>query len=216
MAEEPTVTVTPADASATPAAANNAEVEVAPVVVETEAKPSAPADKPKTVEELQAENARIAAALKTANKEAETRRKRLEEIDKAAQEKADAEKTELQKANDTLAKVQVERDERDAKLRRLTILDAARDEAERQGLAFNAGALTDAFELRAFESVEIGEDGKAQGVDAALKELVKARPYLVKDTKRTAPDLDAAAHGAGSLLDTPEAQRAKNNLLSGF
>jgi hypothetical protein len=62
-----------------------------------------------TVEELQAENEKLAKALKDANKEAANRRKKLDEYEKAEQAKAEAEKTDLQKAHERAEKAEAEK-----------------------------------------------------------------------------------------------------------
>jgi Skp family chaperone for outer membrane proteins len=67
------------------------------VVEQPEKKPAA------TVEELRAENARLAKELTDRNKEEAGRRKKLEALEKAEQERADAAKSELQKAQERAA-----------------------------------------------------------------------------------------------------------------
>jgi hypothetical protein len=65
--------------------------------------PQAPASK--TLDELQAENARMAKALKDANRESADRRKKLDDFEKAEQARKDAELSEfdkLKKEADTL------------------------------------------------------------------------------------------------------------------
>ncbi len=107
--------------------------------------------------------------------------------------------------------------EKDALLRRFVVLEAAREEAERQKLNFNPGALRDAYDLRAFDNVQIGGDGQPTGVTEALHDLVQARPYLVKPVaKAEAPDIDATRSGGSNRLDTPEAQASRRFLTRGF
>lgn len=66
-------------------------------VVETATPPAPQTATSKTLDELQAENERMAKALKDANKEAADRRKKLEAFEKAEQARKDAELSEAQR-----------------------------------------------------------------------------------------------------------------------
>lgn len=51
----------------------------------------------------------------------------------------------------------------------------------------------DAYLMADLTEVELGEDGEVSGVETALKELLKSRPYLAKS--EVAPDIDAIKRG---------------------
>lgn len=67
----------------------------------------------------------------------------------------------------------------------------------------------DAASLADLSGVELAEDGAVKGVEAALKALLKDRPYLAGAEKK-APDIDAGKRGGGN---TPEAIAARNKEL---
>ena len=84
--------------------------------------------------------------------------------------------------------------------------------AERQARA-NAEEKHRAEPLRYLgNEVALGEDGTAEGLDAALDALVKARPYLVaKATGGTIPPTNPAAGG----LQRPSDEQLRRDLLGG-
>lgn len=124
-----------------------------------------PAEAPETDAEAEKPEipAEVKAALRKANKEAETLRHRLKEIE-------DAEKTEMQKLQDTLA----ERDQQLATLPATVRQQAIRfaSEATRAGFLDPEDALT--F-LAA--DVDLGDDA---AVKAALEDLAQRKPHLVR------------------------------------
>ena len=76
-------------------------------VVETTTTSAPPAAASKTLDELAAENQRMQAALKEANKEAAARRKKLEEYEKAEADRKLAELSETERLKQELAAAQV-------------------------------------------------------------------------------------------------------------
>jgi hypothetical protein len=88
------------------ATATVAEVKSEPVAVQAASVPEQP--KGETPDDLKATVIRLEKELKERNKEEAGRRKKLEELEKAEQERADAQKSELQKAVDRAAKAEAE------------------------------------------------------------------------------------------------------------
>jgi hypothetical protein len=133
-------------------------------------------------ESLKAEVARLKAFNKKANDESAARRKRLEELERAQEERENAqlgEKDRLQKERDDFAKRLAERErldaERQEQIKSLTIRHAVEEEARR--LNFEYPDLVPAMLPRG--EVELDEDGKVIGAKAAVEKLAKDRPGLV-------------------------------------
>ena len=138
-------------------------------------------------------------ALKAANAEAATRRKAMEAYEQAEEQRKLAEMSELEKAN-ARAKAAEERVaaiERDAQRERLThaVTLKARD------LNFHDPA--DAMAFLASDTLTVEE------VDAALGELAKARPYLVKADTTDAAQTARASSAATSNIDATKRSSAK-------
>ena len=125
--------------------------------------------------ELAAELERVKAALKTANSESASRRKRLEELEAAEADRAAAQLSEVEKAKklaaDAEAKAQAAERLRTAMVRNAVVVAASK---------LNFYDPEDAFRLADLGDAQVGEDGKVTGVEDALKALAKAKPHLVK------------------------------------
>lgn len=161
-----------------------------PPTVET--KPEKPPERVFTQTELNA----IVRKAKEEERKALEQAKAEADMSAAEKEKARADKAE------ELAK------SKDAQLRRLAILNAARDGAESLSLSFNPGALEDAYKLGAFDAIELDDEGNPQQVESALKTLQKSKPYLLKAAARDVPDLDADRRGTrqpGEMTDDEQA-----------
>jgi hypothetical protein len=84
------------------------------------------------------------------------------------------------------------------------------DEAEKLG--FHKQGARDAYALLDLSQIEVGEDGKAKGIDVALKALLKDRPWLLAANVRApggGTNIDATNRGAGGdviLDDKAEAE----------
>ena len=135
------------------------------------------------LEQLKAEQARTAKALKEANSEAAERRKKLEAYEAAEQKRKEAELSELELA-------QKKAEEADRKLAEML--------AASQRMAIESALIAEAAKLNFADpsdvvallsaSVEIDEDGKPKGVPEAVKALSEAKPYMLKQpTKQKAP-----------------------------
>jgi ATP-dependent Clp protease ATP-binding subunit ClpA len=152
---------------------------------------------------LKAEVESMRKALAAANREAADRRKKLDAYEQAEAARKEAEMSEVEKAvkraNDLQAQLDAERQaRRDGALRSAVTVAAI-------GAGFHNP--DDAWAFLPAGAVSLDEGEKAQGVEDALKELVKARPYLIKgQATPTTPSgtPDGAAKGAGK----PQVDRA--------
>lgn len=140
-----------------------------------------------TAAELAAELERVKAALKTANSESASRRKRLEELEAAEAERTAAQLSEVEKAKKLAADAEVKAQAAEERLRTAMVRNAVVVAASK----LNFYDPEDAFRLADLGEAQVGEDGKVTGVEDALKTLAKAKPHLVK-----------AAGTAGSLNST--------------
>lgn len=143
---------------------------------------------------MQAELELTRKALKAANAEAAGRRKELDVYVQAEQARKEAEMSEVEKAlkraTDAEAALQAERGARQAATLKHAVAVAA--------IAAGFHNPDDAWAFLPQGAVTLGDNDKAEGVDEALKELVKARPYLVKSTQPAPPpgaDPDASKRG---------------------
>ena len=146
--------------------------------------------KAQTVEELRAELDRTAKALKEANKEAAARRKKLEDFEKADEDKKRSEMSELEKAKADLAKYQSE-------LEAVKLNDLKRTTAAKYGIPENL-----ATRLVGATAEEIEADAKQLSETLPKAKEIKASPGV------TNPGVD------GNIIKTPE-QRGKDLLYSG-
>ncbi len=177
-----------------------AETEIVQPDVISGGQPAVTQDTPDTTPsaaELAAELAKARDALKQANNEAATRRKKLEEYEKAEQARKDAELSEMDKLNKRLtdaetAKETALRTANERLLKAAFVAEAALAGAEHPG---------DAFLLADRSSVTIDDDGNVKGATEAVKAIVESGRLPLKD-KRRAPNLDAGAGGSGNPADT--------------
>lgn len=155
----------------------------------------APAVDPSTDTAAELERTRV--ALKLANAESAKRRKRLEELEAAEQERAQAELSETDRLKKQLDEAEAKHAAVQARLNAELIKSAAASAAQGLQLPFaGTTALDDAVALGAFADLEIGSDGKVSGINDAIKSLHKARPYLF-GTPMQAPDINGGARGNG-------------------
>ena len=129
-----------------------------------------------TAEQLATELASLRAALKAANAESMTRRKKLDELEAAEEERKAAQLSEVEKARKAQA---------DAEAKALATEERLRTAAIRNAVVLAASKANfydpeDAFRLADLAEVQVADDGTVTGVDNALKTLTKAKPHLVK------------------------------------
>jgi len=141
-------------------------------------------------EELKAELEAARAALHKANKEAASRRKALEAFEAKEEERRQAEMSELEKAQAKIAELEAERANAQQEITNMRIRTALTAAATQ----LNFHNPDDAAEMVDWSGLSV-EDGKVEGVEQAVKQLVKDRPYLIKTA--AAPEIDAAKGGKG-------------------
>lgn len=127
-------------------------------------------------EEIQAELEDTRAALKKANKEAADRRKRLDALEAAEQKRKDAELSEVERLQ---AQVDAAKSSAEA------ATAAANERLMRASVLAEASKLefldpSDAWRMVDRDGLSIGDDGEVTGAVDALKALVKAKPYLIR------------------------------------
>lgn len=162
-------------------------------------------------EQLQAELERTRAALKTANKEAAERRKRLEEIESTEAKRKESELTEVQR-------VAKRAEEAEASLK--ATKERYRTNAIRNEIklyAQNAGFvdIADAIALADMSGVDFDEaNDKVTGAKEAIDALAKAKPHLLKAPDRPqAPNINS--FGGGAKPPITNEQIIQNKRLSG-
>jgi hypothetical protein len=177
----------------------------AAVPPEGEPKAKATATEPETkvettgeadVAKLQEENARIAKALKEANKESAERRKRLEELEAIETKRKEAEMTEAEKTQARIKQLEAEKAERENE-----VLQFKRKELQRK-VAQSIG-LPEALAYRL-----MGEDEEAMTEDA--KTILAVLPQkTTEEVPPKAPTLKATNPGNGEKGETDAMKKAR-------
>ena len=145
----------------------------------SEIEPEQPADpKGETPEELKAELEETRKALKSANRESATRRKKLEELETQEKERQDAELSEMEKLQKQIDELNAGKEKAEKEARSIQIKAAVISEAS----ILNFNDPQDAFALVDKSQFEIDGDNVA-GVKDALQELAKNKPYMIKKAK---------------------------------
>lgn len=117
-------------------------------------------------------------------------KKKAAEMDAQAEKQRLASMTEAEQLKANLAKLQAEKEQ----LAEQVLTMQVRGSFVAQAVKLGFHNPEDAYLLADLSEVEVGENGEVSGVEAALKALVKARPYLAKGAE-AAPDIDAAKAG---------------------
>lgn len=160
-----------------------------------------------TAEQVAAELAELRKALKAANAESMSRRKRLEELEAAEEERKAAQMSEIDKALKAKADAEARAQAAEERMRTAAIRNAVVLAATRA----NFYDPEDAFRLADLDAVQIGDDGKVAGVEEALKTLAKTKPHLVKQAA-TSGEINSTAAGrqtrpsADELIERKRAQ----------
>ena len=144
----------------------------------------APAGDAMSLDQALAELERARKALKDTNAESAGRRKRLEELEAAEQARVQAQMSDAEKATAATKKLQDElaaKDQQMASLREQTVRYEVMLKAQEMAII----DLDAAVRLMDMGALEFGADGKPTNVEAVLKTLVKAKPYLVKASDST-------------------------------
>lgn len=158
----------------------------------------------------------LRAALRKANKEAADHRRRAEAYDAEKAASAEAELSELQKAQQKLADLErgkaaleLERQELTAKYEfSLAVL--------RPGSGVEPTAAEAAWKLVDRSELEFGEDGRPTNVPKVLKELVRQYPFLAAAPKPPAPNINAGETGKGKdQVDAGKVEELKRRFRLG-
>ena len=157
-----------------------------------------------TAVELAAELERVKAALKTANSESASRRKRLEELEAAEADRTAAQLSEVEKAKKLAADAEAKAQAAEERLRTAMVRNAVVVAASK----LNFHDPEDAFRLADLGDAQVGDDGKVTGVEDALKALAKAKPHLVK-TAGTTGSLNSTEGGRQTRPSADEVVRQK-------
>jgi hypothetical protein len=112
--------------------------------------------------------------------------KELEGLVKAQKTAEEAQKTDLDKANETIETLKTQT-ETLAQQNRLMLI---KSEMERAARDMKFRDPEDAWTMLDLKKVEIDEDGKVSGVKEQLEDLKKRKPYLI-DATGSAPDTNA-------------------------
>ena len=155
------------------------------------------------------------AKLRSFEKDAKAKLRRLEELEAQAREQTDKQLSESQRLQKQLAELQTAHAAAQATIRRATLLEGARSAASKAGLDFHDGALTDALALGAFDALEVDELGTVKEMPEAVKRLAKERPYLLKPAAQSA-DLDGARRGTITKADDESDKRKRLALRLGI
>lgn len=144
-------------------------------------------------EQLQAELERTRAALKTANKEAAERRKKLEEIEANETRRKESELSEVQKAAKRAEEAENSLKQVKERYRINAMRNAIRLAAQNAGFVDTE----DAIALADLSSVDFDETSdKVSGAKEAIDALAKAKPHLLKTPERpAAPNINSTGGG---------------------
>lgn len=152
-----------------------------------------------TADELQKELETVRKALKDANKEAEARRKKLDDYEAKEKQEADAKLSEMDKLQKQIAEANSARD---------AALKTANDRLIKSEILSKSNKFIDpdvVYALVDRSKITVKDDGTIDGVEAALAELEKAKPILLKSTRS---NLGASNPGAfGSANNETDVQR---------
>lgn len=101
-------------------------------------------------------------------------RKRLHEAEAAEQQRKEADMTEVERLKKQLGDYQQKETQWASEKRNLALRQAIQGEAAKQGIVDPDAA----YRLLDVDLFEVGDDGIPQGIDKAVQELLKSKPYL--------------------------------------
>lgn len=185
------------------------EVTETPQGGETQAQGDGAEQRQPTPEEVTAELEKVRKELQRVNRESAARRKRLEELEAAEQQRQQAQLTDLDRAKQDAEGWKQKYEALSGQLAGLRRQTAFYEAADGLGLAFaNAQARRDAYALADFSDVDVAADGTVSGVEGVLKALQQTRPYLF--SKPAGRNINASSTGSesGPGIDEEEIKRA--------
>jgi len=144
---------------------------------------------------------------RAANKGVAEKLKRLADLEAAEKKRKEAEMSELDKAKAKLAEAEQKLAQQTKEMNTFRIKHAVEITAGKLGFQNPE----DAYQLADLSAVEITDEGKVAGVEEALKALAKSRPYLLKASTTTHPNIDANTRGAGGRGELTEERKAELN-----
>lgn len=168
------------------------------VVVENEQKPNESAAGDPTAEQLRADLAKVKADLAAANNESATRRRKLEALERADEERKTAELSDVEKEKN--ARIKAEGRATEAENRYRTIL--LRSAIEREATRLNFHDPVDAYVHINMDAVTLDDTGKVNGADTAVANLAKQKTYLVKPDRQGAPNINGNEGGGHNAPTT--------------
>lgn len=119
--------------------------------------------------------AKLLEALKKERSARRAAERELKPLKSAAQQRADAEKSASDKANDRIAALEKQLADSEAERRQVRVIRAVRDVDRRLGLALHDPEVV--ADLLRLDEADFDDDGKPS-VEAKLKQLVKDKPFL--------------------------------------
>lgn len=172
-------------------------------------------DKQPSAAEMAAELQKTRDALNAANRESASRRKKLEEYEKAEQARAaveqakkEAELSETEKLNRKLAAAEQAREQALQTANQRLLRAAFVAEAAVAGAEFP----DDAFRLADTSGVTVDDDGNVSGVKEAVKAIVDSGRLPLKNKRQAPPNLDAGAGNGQRVADQKAAQLTEAEL----
>jgi len=154
---------------------------------------------PKEQPESTLDAAALAAELKRARREAAKYRTSLRKLEEAEEERKKAEMTEAERIKAELAEAQAKAAEAEERATETMLRMSVVSAAAKAG--FNDPM--DAWSM--IDLAEVGDDGTVTGVEEAITELLKAKPYLAKQMGSITPTNPQG----GPVQETDEQKRAR-------
>lgn len=140
---------------------------------------------------------RLETALKRANAEAAERRIKLQEFEEEERKRQEAELSETERLRKQLAEAQAASETMAAQVRETQMRSAVERTAAR--MRFHDPA--DAYALADLSAVTVGDNGKVDGVEDALKALAKSKPHLVRGAEPANLNAQSRTNGTTAMSD---------------
>lgn len=160
--------------------------------------PAGEGNKPKTVEELQAELDAVRAGKTSSDNEAKNLRARLKALEDAEAKRKEAELSDVEKANKQLAEATAKAESLKGRLVEFAV----------RSVATELGAIDAEVVAKLVDrsKLELDDDGSPKNAKSLIEELFKAKPYLKGDKGVPA---SAATNGASNPPAGSEAEKVK-------
>jgi len=146
---------------------------------------------------LQGRLDRMEVALRKANAEAAERRIKLQEFEETERKRQEAELSETERLKKQLAEAKAAQEQLVVNMRETQ----TRAAVERMAATMRFHDPADAYALADLSTVTVGEDGKIEGIDTALKTLAKAKPHLIRQEQPANLNAQNRTNGAAAMSD---------------